>query len=165
MNLFNTIIYSDSLNETEFLRTLSKLGIKTLGVRVMNSYDISLYILAKFGKNKKGVYLNNEEQDFVYYNLLKPSCFNDATNIRSVINSFRDTANGNSYQDLDQYLNKAFMKKTQTIKEAFEKYSEYKKQEDSYDLYDLLYELNGGGSINLGDVIYFDDMPFSPLAV
>lgn len=165
MNLFNTIIYSDSLNETEFLRTLSKLGIKTLGVRVMDSYGLSLYILAKFGKNKKGVYLNNEEQDFVYYNLLKPSCFNDATNIRSAINSFRDTANGNSYQDLDQYLNKAFMKKTQTIKEAFEKYSEYKKQEDSYDLYDLLYELNGGGCINLGNVIYFDDMPFSPLAV
>ena len=61
MSFTNTIIYSDTLNETEFLRTLAKLGVKTLGVRVMDSYDLSLFILSKLGKTKKGVYLNNED--------------------------------------------------------------------------------------------------------
>ena len=72
MVLSNTIIYSDILNETEFLRLLAKYGHKTIGVRVMNSYDLALFILTKIGKTKKGKYLNNEEQDFIYFNLCKP---------------------------------------------------------------------------------------------
>lgn len=167
MSFTNTIIYSDTLNETEFLRTLAKLGVKTLGVRVMDSYDLSLFILSKLGKTKKGVYLNNEEQDFIYYsqlNLQLP-CFNDASNLRSAINSFRDTGNGNTYQDLDKYLNKSFTKKANTIKEAFENYTKYKQKNDCYDLYDLLYELDSNPVKIAANVIYFDDMPFSPLAV
>ncbi len=167
MSFTNTIIYSDTLNETEFLRTLAKLGVKTLGVRVMDSYDLSLFILSKLGKTKKGVYLNNEEQDFIYYsqlNLQLP-CFNDASNLRSAINSFRDTGNGNTYQDLDKYLNKSFTKKANTIKEAFENYTKYKQKNDCYDLYDLLYELDGNPVKIAANVIYFDEMPFSPLAI
>ena len=74
------IIYSDTLNRTEFLRTLAKRGIKTLGLRVMSSHDLALYILSKLGKTKKGRYLSNQEQDFIYYSLLKPNSFNDASN-------------------------------------------------------------------------------------
>lgn len=165
MILTNTIIYSDTLNETEFLRALAKSGIKTLGVRVMNSYDLSLLIIAKLGKNKQGLYLNNEEQNFVYYNLLKPNCFNDAANIRSAINTFRDTGKGNSFKELDPYLNKSFAIKAAVIKEGFEKYSAYKQSHNAYDLFDLLYELDSN-SIKLNTkVIYFDDLPYSPLAI
>ena len=89
------IIYSDTLNQTELLRTLAKRGIKTLGLRVMSSYDLALFILSKLGKSEKRRYLSNQEQDFIYYSLLKPNSFNDASNIRSAINSFRDTGNGN----------------------------------------------------------------------
>ena len=165
MNLVNKIIYSDTLNETEFLRTLAKIGIKTLGVRVMDSYDLSLLVLAKLGKNKKGVYLNNEEQDFIYYNELQPNCFNDASNIRSAINTFRDSGKGNSFDKLEPFLNKDFDIKYRSIKEAFEKYNDYKNKNNCYDLYDLLYELGNSPTSLNEEVIYFDDLPFSPLAV
>ena len=165
MVLSNTIIYSDILNETEFLRLLAKFGLKTIGVRVMNSYDLALFVLTKLGKTKKGKYLSDEEQDFIYFNLCKPQCFNDASNIRSAINTFRETGNGNSYKELEPYLNKSFDKKQKEIEKAFTSYEEYKKSNDVYDLYDLLYELNECPESINANVIYFDDLPYSSLGV
>ena len=161
----NKIIYSDILNETEFLRLLAKLGYKTIGVRVMNSYDLSLFVLTKLEKTKKGKYLGNEEQDFIYFNLLKSRCFNDASNIRSAINMFRDTGKGNTYNDLDPYLNKLFSEKQKEIEKAFLAYENYKNSNDVYDLYDLLYELNLNPQKINADVIYFDDLSFSSLGI
>ena len=163
--LKNRIIYSDSLNETEFLRTLAKQGINTLGLRVMNSYDLSLYILSKLGICEKRKYLNNKEQDFVYYVLSNAKAFNDASNIRSSINSFRDTGKGNSSQELDQYLDKEYIDKRTAIIEAFDGYNKYKKDNNCYDLYDLLYELKNRPQKLDIEVCYFGDLPYSELAV
>ena len=160
------IIYSDTLNQTELLRTLAKRGIKTLGLRVMSSYDLALFILSKLGKSEKRRYLSNQEQDFIYYSLLKPNSFNDASNIRSAINSFRDTGNGNTYSELEPFLDKSFLKKLNTIKDAFTKYSQYKKDSNLYDLYDLLYELKTTAKkIDGIEVVYYKDLPYSPAAV
>ena len=160
------IIYSDTLNQTEFLRTLAKRGIKTFGLRVMSSYDLALYILSKLGKSEKKRYLSNQEQDFIYYSLLKPNSFNDASNIRSAINSFRDTGNGNTYDKLEPFLDKSFDKKLKTIKDAFTKYSQYKKANNLYDLYDLLYELEDNSTpIKNVEVVYYNDLPYSPVAI
>lgn len=165
MVLSNTIIYSDILNETEFLRLLAKFGFKTIGVRVMNSYDLALFVLTKLGKTKKGRYLSNEEQDFIYFNLCKPQCFKDASNIRSAINTFRDTGSGNSYKELEPFLNKSFSKKQKEIEKAFLAYENYKNSNDLYDLYDLLYELNENPTKINANVIYFDDLPYSSLGI
>ena len=160
------IIYSDTLNQTELLRTLAKRGIKTFGLRVMSSYDLALFILSKLGRTEKRRYLPNQEQDFIYYSLLNPNSFNDASNIRSAINSFRDTGNGNSYSDIEPFLDKTFSKKLNTIKEAFTKYNQYKKDNNLYDLYDLLYELEATAKkINDVEVSYYKDLPYSPTAI
>ena len=165
MVISNTIIYSDNLNETEFLRLLAKRGIKTIGVRVLNSYDLALYALTKLGKTKKGKYLNNEEQDFIYFNLCQPQCFNDSSNIRSAVNTFRDTGNGNTYKELEPFLNKCFNEKKKEIEKAFTLYENYKNNEGVYDLYDLLYELDKQPTKINSTVIYFDDLPFSSLGI
>lgn len=159
------IIYSDTLNQTELLRTLAKRGAKTLGLRVMSSYELALFVLSKLGIKKEGRYLNNEEQDYVYYSMLKLDSFNDASNIRYAINSFRDTGKGNSYNELEPFLNKEFAKKLNAIKDAFTKYSQYKKDNNLYDLFDLLYELKGAQNKLTEEVIYFKDLPYSQLAV
>lgn len=165
MKLEDVIIYSDTLNETEFLRTLVKQGFKTRGLQVMNAHDLALFILTKLGKTKKGTFLSNDDQDFIYYSLLKPQCFNDASNIRSAINMFRDTGNGNSFKELDNYLLKQFVNKKLKLEEAFNDYNAYKKNKGAYDLYDLLYELSNNSQKIDVDVIYFEDLPFSSLAV
>ena len=160
------IIYSDTLNQTELLRTLAKRGIKTLGLRVMSSYDLAVFILSKLGETEKRRYLSNQEQDFIYYSLLKPNSFNDASNIRSAINTFRDTGKGNSYSDIEPFLDKAFTKKLDTIKDAFTKYNQYKADNDLYDLYDLLYELKAfAKKINNMEVSYYKDLPYSMAAI
>ena len=160
------IIYSDTLNQTELLRTLAKRGIKTLGLRVMSSYDLALFILSKLGISEKRRYLSNQEQDFIYYSLLRPDSFNDASNVRSAINTFRDTGKGNSYNELDQFLDKTFSKKLLTIEEAFTQYNQYKKDNNLYDSYDLLYELkNSAKKIDNIEITYFKDLPNSAIAL
>ena len=161
----NRIIYSDTLNETEFLRTLAKQGLNTLGLRVMNSYDLALYIFSKIGKCEKRKYLSNKEQDFVYCVISQAKAFNDASNIRSAINSFRDTGKGNTSQELDQYLDKEYVEKRDAIIQAFDGYNKYKKDNSCYDLYDLLYDLkNKSQKLDL-EIYYFGDLPYSELAV
>ena len=161
----NRIIYSDTLNETEFLRTLAKKGMNTLGLRVMNSYDLSLFILSKLGKCEKRKYLSNKEQDFVYCVLYQAKAFNDASNIRSAINSFRDTGKGNTTKELDQYLDKEYVEKRDAIIQAFDGYNQYKKDHNCYDLYDLLYDLKNKAQTLDVEVCYFSDLPYSELAL
>ena len=164
-SLKNRIIYSDTLNETEFLRTLAKQGVNTLGLRVMNAYDLSLLIHSKLGICEKRKYLNNKEQDFVYYTISTAKDLNDASNINSSINSFRDTGKGNTSKELDQFLEKEYVEKRATIIEAFDGYNKYKKDNGCYDLYDLLYDLKGKSQKLDIEIYYFADLPHSELAV
>ena len=164
-SLKNRIIYSDTLNETEFLRTLAKQGINTLGLRVMNSYGLSLFILSKLGISEKRRYLNNKEQDFVYYAYASTKVFGDASNIRSSINSFRDTGKGNKPEDLDPLLDANYKEKHDAIINAFKAYVEYKQKNNCYDQYDLLYDLNQKPQKIDDELYYFGDLPFSELAL
>ena len=164
-SLKNRIIYSDTLNETEFLRTLAKQGVNTLGLRVMNSYDLSLYILSKLGISEKRRCLSNKEQDFVYYAYANAKVFGDASNIRSAINSFRDTGKGNKAVDLDPCLDGSYKEKHDAIINAFNEYINYKEKNNCYDQYDLLYDLNEKPLKLDGEIYYFEDLPFSELAL
>ena len=159
------IIYSDILNQTELLRTLSKNNIKTLGLRVLNAYDLVLLIKSKLCLTKSGTYISNEEQDYIYYQLLKPSCFDDAKNIKNAINSFRDTGCGNTPEELECFLDKSFKDKKDTTIDAFNKYQRYKFDNKLYDQHDALYELkNKAQKLNI-DLTYYFDLQYSRLAV
>ena len=163
--LKNRIIYSDILNETDFLRTLAKQGINTFGIRVMNAYDLSLYILSRLGISEKRRYLSNKEQDFVYYCSTNAKVFGDASNIKSAINSFRDTGKGNKPEDLDQYLDNNYQEKRDAIIDAFKAYVDYKQKNNCYDQYDVLYDLLIKSQELEDEICYFDDLPFSELAL
>lgn len=159
------LLYSDILNETELLRTLSKSNIKTLGLRILNTYDLVLYIYSKLCIRKEGTYISNEEQDYIYYKLLNPSCFDDAKNIKTAINTFRDSGRGNTANELLKYLNKDFKEKTEVIIDAFNKYNDYKKNNQLYDLYDCLYELMNKVAPLNKELTYYSDLPYSPISI
>ena len=161
----NQIIYSDVLNQTELLRTLSKNNQKTLGLRVLNTYDLVLLIYSKLCLTKSGGYLSNEEQDFIYYKLLNPSCFGDGVNVKNAINSFRDTGNGNTPNELEAFLSDDFNKKKSYILDAFTKYNEYKANNNLYDLYDLLYAIKDKAEPLNIELTYYSDLPYSTLAI
>ena len=161
----NQIIYSDVLNQTELLRTLAKQNQNKLGVRVLNTYDLVLLIYSKLCLTKDGDYLSNEEQDFIYFALLNPSCFGDAVNVKNAINSFRDTGKGNTPNELEAFLSDDFKEKKTYILDAFKKYNEYKANNKLYDLYDLLYELKDKAKPLNMELTYFDDLPYSSLAI
>ena len=159
------IIYSDILNQTELLRTFAKNGVNSLGLRIMNAYDLCLYILSKLGKTEQREFLSNQEQDYIYYTLLNFNSFNDASNIRTAINTFRDTGNGNSFKELDSFLLDEYAIKKETILDAFGKYSKYKEDNNLCDLYDILYELKDKPQKIDGVIIYYSNLPFSFLAL
>lgn len=159
------IVYSDVLNETELLRSLAKANYKTLGLRVLNAYDLALFISTKICFHKQGRYITNEEEDFIYFNLLNPSCFDDAKNVRMAINTFKDSGKGNTHIELEAYLDSNYQEKRDYILLAFKKYEQYKKENDLYDLYDYLYALKDhANNLNIS-LTYYEDLPYSPLAI
>ena len=127
------IIYSDILNETELLRTLAKSNINSVGLRILNTYEVILYVYSKLCLRKSGMHINDEEQEYIYYKLLNPSCFADSKNVKDAINSFRDTGCGNTPEELTKFLDKSFKDKKDTIVDAFDKYQQHKIDNTLYD--------------------------------
>ena len=158
------LIYSDLLNQTEYLRTLAKRGINTFGWRIVSTNDMCNYIYTKLNKDIVGTYVSSSEQDFIYYSLLNLKSFNDAKNIRKAIDSFRETGNGNTPDSLEPFLNTNFSLKKDTILDAFSKYNEYKANNHLYDQYDLLYGLLDNPT-KIGNLAYYKDLPVIDFAL
>ncbi|MBE6141315.1 MAG: PD-(D/E)XK nuclease family protein [Erysipelotrichaceae bacterium] len=159
-------IYSDVLNQTEYLRSLAKLGIDTFGLRVLNTFDLASYICLKANIKLEGRYIANNEADFILLSECnKDVSYLDAKNICAAINSFRDTGNGNTSKELEPYLDSNFKKKKEVILESFDKYNDYKAINHLYDLYDILYLLIKSDVKLDKEVIYYKDIPTSEFAL
>lgn len=137
MSVKEKIIFSNNLNETELLRTLSKNGNNTFGVRVLNDVEICSYILVRNGKSLDGRYISDKEQAYIYFSILNAS-LSDATNIKNAINTFRDCILTDSLNEMNNILSNDFKLKKDTITETFAKYIEYKKNNNLYDKYDMI---------------------------
>ena len=156
--IFNEkIIFSNDFNEAELLRTFSKNGFNTFGVRVLNDQEISSLILAKCGKSINGKYINDKDQSFIYLKLLGGK-LDDSTNIKNAINSFRDCVSKDTLSNMELMLNDLYKEKKNTIINAYKLYIDYKKNNNLYDKYDMFnFILDNNLKLNDIDIEYFSE--------
>ncbi len=149
------IIFSNNFNETEFLRTLSKNGYNTFGVRVLNDAEICSYILIHNGKTMNGTYISDKEQSFIYFKILGVN-LHDSINIKNAINSFRDCIVINSLNEMNNILSDNYKVKKDTIINAYKEYINYKKSNNLYDKHDMIeFIINNNLKVNDIDVEYY----------
>ena len=155
------IIVSNSLNSTDFLRTIAKRGHNELGLYVYNELELLNYILIKNGSIIDKTYLPPLEQTYIYMKELNIK-YQDAVNVRDAINSYRDCSFGDSnFNDLDN----KFIKKKNIIINAYNLYKKYKEDNNLYDDIDLINYINDNLSNNKLDTecIIFEELPISNL--
>lgn len=131
------ILFSNSFNQTEYLRTLAKLGQNTFALRILNEAELCSYILEHGSSLPEGDFISSKEADYIFYHLTKGD-FIDAKNLRSAIDSYRDCVIGDIVESLENNLTDDFPKKKELIKTQYQAYEEYKKVHHLYDKHDLL---------------------------
>ncbi len=155
------IIFSNNLNETELLRTLSKNNHNTFGVRVLNDVEICSYILIHNGKSLNGRYITDTEQAFIYLSILG-GYLDDSINVKDSINSFRDCIIINTLDEMKNILSDKYKIKKDTIVNAYEKYIKYKKINNLYDKHDMIeYIIINDLEINNVSIEYFKEFDIS----
>ena len=154
------IIVSNSLNSTDFLRTIAKKGHKELGLYIYNEIDLLHYILDKNGLAIDKEYISKNNQAYTFMRLLNYK-YQDACNVRDAINSYRDSHFGEVEFNS---LNDNFKKKKNIIIDAYNKYDNYKKEHNLYDDIDLINFINDNvkNKINT-ECIIFNELPLSNL--
>ena len=109
------ILFSNNFNQTEYLRTMAKLGHNTFGLRVMNDAEICSYVLEKAGLYLEGDFISSKDSNYIFYHLVGGD-FGDAKNLRSAIDSYRDCVVGDISKSLDENLTDDFPTKKILIK-------------------------------------------------
>ena len=152
------ILFSNSFNQTEYLRTLARLGHNTFALRVMNESELCSYILEHGDKFPDGDFISSKEADYIFYHLGKGETdFGDAKNLRSAIDSYRDCVKGDISEALEINLTDDFPKKKELIKTQYQAYEQYKKDHKLYDKHDLInYLLNSNIHID-EECQYFEE--------
>ena len=131
------IIFSNNFNQTEYLRTLARMGLTSFAVRVMNEIDICTYVLEHGSSLPNGRLISSKEADYIF-NHLTNSNYTDSKNLRSAIDSFRDCVIGDITKPLEDYLSEDFLEKKELIKKYYKAYTVYKQEHDLYDKHDLI---------------------------
>ena len=150
------IIFSNSFNQTEFLRTLAKHGINTFGLRLMSDVELCFYILEHQSKMPNGKFISSREEDYIYYSL-GGNDYHDAQNLRIAIDSYRDSVRGDILQSLDNNLSNNFPDKKKLIKDKYQEYEDYKATYKLYDKNDLInFIINNNITLD-AEVIYYKE--------
>lgn len=154
-----TILLCNQLNQTEFLRTLSKSNSKYHFLRVMNDIELLEYIYASFGKRIHGEFLNEIDQAYIYFKLKKGKTFKDSIDIASAINSYQECIIKDTYLSMEESLDDDFKLKKNLIMSAYQEYIEYKKENGFIDKYDLISNLPNG-TLDV-DLLYIEEFPIT----
>ena len=156
------ILFSNSFNQSEYLRTVAKLGQNTFDLRMMNDVSICHYILERSGLCLDGRYISSKEENYIYYHLSGKD-YGDSKNIRSTIDSYRDLVVGDITNSLEENLSDDFLEKKEFIKSQYQKYVEYKRSNNLYDKHDLMnYILSSDIHID-EDCFYYIEYGVTPL--
>lgn len=156
------ILFSNNFNQTEYLRTMAKLGHNTFALRVMSDVEICSYILEHGSKLPDGTFITSKEENYILYHLTGGD-FNDAKNIRSAIDSYRDCVIGDITESLKSNLTNDFPDKKVLIMSKYQEYVEYKKNHNLYDKQDLMnYILSSDIKLDI-EVIYYEEFGISNL--
>jgi len=151
------IILSNSLNETEFLRTLAINNKNTIGLYVYNEIDFLSYILIKNGVKALGKLISRKEEIYIYMDKLSIK-YDEASSIQAAVSTYRDQKFKMDNFDL---LDNAFAKKKSIISQAYSVYNQYKIANNLIDKYDLINYINE----NLDDKIDVTCIVFKELLV
>ena len=144
------ILFSNSFNQTEYLRTLAKYNKNTFGLRVLNEIEICFFILGHANKMPDGNFISSNEEDYIYYGELSAGDYHDAQNIRIAIDSYRDSVNEDILESLDKNLSNDFLDKKNLIKDTYKAYRDYKQKHHLYDKNDLInYVINSGIKLDI----------------
>ena len=156
------ILFSNVFNQSEYLRTMAKLGHNTFGLRVMNDNEICSFILMHKGIFPNETFITDKEENYIYYSL-SGQTYGDAKNIKSAIDSYRDCVIGDINKSLDRNLSDDFPDKKKQIKEVYQKYEQYKKSHQLYDKHDLInFIINNEIRLDI-EVDYYTEMEISEL--
>lgn len=150
------IIFSNSFNQTEFLRTLAKHDINTFGLRLMSDVELCFYILEHQSKMPNGKFISSREEDYLYFNLSGQD-YHDSQNLRIAIDSYRDSVRSDILQSLDNNLSNNFLDKKSFIKTEFDKYQKEKVKRNLYDKNDLINFIIDNNITLDAEVIYFKE--------
>lgn len=167
------IIFINSCNEIELLRTLAKFNIKTLGYRVFSRIQLIQYIEQKIGKFASKKILNNQEEVLLYQKVLKENklkYFENSTSYEDVIaivngiNIIRNTSVNDIDDDIKStLLSNQFSKKNEAILKLYDLYK--KAKGDSFDQIDYIhFVLNNIGDIKLNlEIITLSSLKYNDL--
>ena len=156
------ILFSNNFNQVEYLRTLAKLNQHPFNLRVMNDVKICSYILEHGSKLPNGTFITSKEENYIFYHLAGGD-FNDAKNIKSAIDSYRDCVVGDITESLEKNLTDDFPDKKELIKSKYLEYVEYKRSHNLYDKQDLMnYILASDIKLDI-EVIYYEEFGISTL--
>ena len=156
------ILFSNNFNQSEYLRTLAKFNHNTFALRVMSDIEICSFILEHGSTLPEGTLITSKEENYIFYHLTGGD-FNDAKNIKSAIDSYRDCVIGDIYESLDNNLTDDFPDKKELIKSKYKAYVEYKKDHHLYDKQDLMnYILSSDIRLDI-EVTYYEEFGISTL--
>ena len=158
----NKILLSNNFNQTEYLRTLAKLGHNTFNLRVLNENELLSYILECGSLLPDGEFISSKEADYIFYHLGSGD-FNDAKNLRSAVDSYRDSVSGDVLPSLDDNLTNDFSEKKELIKSSYKAYVDYKNNNHLYDKHDLInYIISKDIKLDI-EVDYYEEFGISKL--
>ena len=151
------ILFSNAFNQTEYLRTLAKLGKNTFGLRVMSDVELCFYILDHYQKMPDGDFISSSEEDYIYFAELQCGDYHDAKNLRMAIDSYRDLVKDDVLGSIDQNLSNDFLEKKNLIKNKYQEYQAYKAKNHLYDKNDLiLFVINFGIKLDI-ECFYYEE--------
>lgn len=149
--LQNKIIFSNSIDKNEALKTWSLFGLASFNTRILGTFDICKYTL-----NLNNIKLNSElidssKQNLIYYSILskidtdyfKYTNYTDIIKIANSIDKIRKFYTSNNKDTIhsfwNNFINKSqFKKKNTAIYKLYKQYTDYKLQNNLIDEIDLI---------------------------
>lgn len=145
MDLKETILFSNSLNESEYLKTLAKFDNPTFGLRILNTPQLAEYALKRNGKIMPGKYVKSEELAFYVYKKIKEIDYFknykylDIVALIKSINDLRLFIVDDEENELSEKLKtKRFLRKNRAIFSAYLFIQDLLKNNNMYDAIDLI---------------------------
>lgn len=145
-----TVICSDFLNQTEFLRTLAQKGKSTLGIRVLNTRDLCDYIAVRNGISFDRQWMTPTYETVLFSRVMAsqnggtPSLFDDARNMANAVSVYRDFVSDDVVASMEQNLRDDFPEKKNTLLNTYRAYEAEKEANCLMDTHDVMNILLSG---------------------
>ena len=156
------IILTSSLNGKQLLKTLAYFENNNIATKILNSKELSNYILFRENIISDKRLINNREETFEIFNLLKDIKYFSSTNFShttylvNTINNLRHFILNNEKKEIKRLNDGPFKDKNEAIINLYDKYNEIKENNNLIDEVDLI-------RLAIENSSYIDDIEFYEL--